>query len=269
MSASPVTWVLEAGAFPKSHQAMNDAVLAAGHQVCLWKDDWWLNGRWPQLSGSAVVFHGCLGNAARIREKISWRPGAYCNVAAFHCSAWYPAARKWLLHRQWKMLPASQLVADPSSQLQEIGAGETVFIRPDSPLKPFSGRVLKCDAISLKALDHGYYFDEANLPVIIAPTRKVDREWRYVIVGRQVVAGSAYAADGRSALPDSPSGAPWQYAAQVAENLAPPDAVYVLDVCESEGDLQLIELNPFSGADLYGCNLAEVVAAVSRVAALG
>jgi hypothetical protein len=30
-------------------------------------------------------------------------------------------------------------------------------VRPDSPLKPFSGRVLRSDQISLATLDRGFY----------------------------------------------------------------------------------------------------------------
>jgi hypothetical protein len=45
---------------------------------------------------------------------------------------------------------------------------------------------------------------------------------------------------------------------------APAD-VYVLDVCESDGDLRLIEINPFGGADLYACDAISVVRAVTDV----
>jgi hypothetical protein len=47
---TPVTWVLEAEVFPETHTAMRDAVLAAQHQVVLWKDDW-LQGETLAVSG--------------------------------------------------------------------------------------------------------------------------------------------------------------------------------------------------------------------------
>lgn len=141
-----------------------------------------------------------------------------------------------------------------------------MFVRPDSPLKPFSGRVLSAEAVSLPALDHGFYFDDPTLPVIVAPVQAVGREWRYVVVNRQIVAGSAYEADGRLALPDEPGGEPWMFASQIAAELPPPEAVYVLDLCEVDGHLRLLELNPFSGADLYACQAENVVRAVSEAA---
>jgi hypothetical protein len=39
-----------------------------------------------------------------------------------------------------------------------------------------------------------------------------------------------------------------------------------MDVCEADGQLWLLELNPFSGADLYACNCQDIVAAVGGAA---
>jgi hypothetical protein len=40
---------------------------------------------------------------------------------------------------------------------------------------------------------HGFYFDDVRLPVVVAPVQPVEREWRYVVVDRSVVAVSALA----------------------------------------------------------------------------
>ncbi len=39
-----------------------------------------------------------------------------------------------------------------------------------------------------------------------------------------------------------------------------------MDLCESAGELRLLGLNPFSGADLYASSAPEITAAVSAVA---
>jgi hypothetical protein len=266
-SSEKLAWVLEPEVFSdESFRRMREAVIEAGHEVIPWNDEWWTSGRWPRLADRKAIFHGSLGNAAQIRQTLPWRPGAYCDVRAFHCSSWYPLAAEWLVHRQWSLVSVETLVGDPRASLASLGGPGSVFVRPDSPLKPFSGRVLRADAIDLKALDHGLYYDDLQLPVIVAPVRALGREWRYVVADRRVVAGSAYSAEGRDALPDDPAGAPWQLAAHIAQQLAPPEDVYVLDLCEADGELRLLELNPFSGADLYACSRAAVVAAVSQLA---
>jgi hypothetical protein len=125
-------------------------------------------------------------------------------------------------------------------------------MRPDSPLKPFSGRVLPSTGISLKALDHGFYFDDPRIPVVVAPVRQVEAEWRYVVVAGKVVAGSGCSRDRKAMQPEVDGTEHWRFAAEVAGSLAAPEDVYVMDVCRADGRLWLLELNPFSGADLYG-----------------
>ena len=91
-------------------------------------------------------------------------------------------------------------------------------------------------------------------------------EWRYVVVEGRVVAGSAYEPAGRSARAADPSGEPWSLASRIGGTLAAPEATYVMDICDSDAGLRLLELNPFSGADLYACDRDAVVAAVSKCA---
>jgi len=263
---TPVSWVLEPDVFPTRYSAIVEAVGRAGHAVIRWKDDWWSTGKWPGLADHTVVFHGSLGTAARIRTELPWRPGAFCNTAAFECTAWYPHARDWLLHRQWQTVAANVLTDNPDVALQSLGLPDEVFVRPNSPLKPFAGRVLRRDRITLAALDYGFYYDDPTIAVVVTPVRNIGQEWRYVVVRRSVVAGSAYEADGRVALPDDPSGQPWAFASEVAAGLNPPEEVYVMDVCEADGRFWLLELNPFSGADLYACSADDVVVAVSDAA---
>jgi ATP-grasp domain, R2K clade family 3 len=261
-----VTWVLEADVFPASHSRMLAAVRDVSAEAVLWRDEWLADESWPRLSGRVVIFHGSLGNAAVVAERLPWRPGSFCDAQGFRCSRWYPRADRWLLHRTWALSSVEELATTADDVLARIGAPEAFFVRPDSPLKPFSGRVLQRDQISLAALDYGFYYEDKQLPVIVAPVRAVHREWRYVVVAGEVVAGSAYQANGRSSLPDEPSGEPWAFASAVARQIDAPQDVLVLDVCEADGGLFLLEINPFGGADLYACDRVAVVAAVSRFA---
>lgn len=264
--SAAVTWVLERDVFTEGREPFLRALASSGARTVDWDDAWWRTGQGPELRDGPVVFRGCLGNAARIAEELPWRPGAFCDERAFRCSSWYPRARRWLVHATWALTTVQELVAEPARALDPIGSPARFFARPDSPLKPFSGRVLHRDALSLEALDHGFYYEDASLPVVVAPLCEIGREWRFVVARREVVAGSAYEADGRTASCDDISGGPRQFAQAVAEELEPPEDVFVLDVCEVGPELRLLELNPFSGADLYACDPDRVVERVSRVA---
>jgi hypothetical protein len=53
----------------------------------------------------------------------------------------------------------------------------------------------------------------------------------------------------------------------LAEARWQPDPIFMLDVCESAGQLWLVELNGFSCSWLYECDLSAVVARASELAA--
>lgn len=258
-----ITWVFETEAFAKG-DCLLKAAKEAGQRVINWQDDWWSTQAWPTISGTCI-FHGSLGNADRIHRELPWQPGAFCKTQNFYCSSWYSASTRLLLHERWLVLPAAQAVEQAEELFDRIGDGESLFVRPDSPLKPFSGRVVKSGEFTLRKLDHGFYYDDENISVIVAPVQDVKREWRFVVVDRAVITGSAYQADGRTALVDSLSEPAWEFASQVAMEIPSPESVYVLDVCETSQGLRLLELNPFSGADLYHCDGAKIVQAISAM----
>jgi len=252
------TWVLEREVFSDGDQALADAVLEADGQVLEWKDEWWLDGRWPKLRGP-VVFHGSLANADRIARELPWKPGAFCATERFACSAWWPAVADRLVASSYLVTTVSDLV----EKGPPVEFGDRVFVRPDSPLKPFSGRVLGHDQVSLLTLDHGFYYDDEQLPVVVAPAIEIGAEWRFVVAAGRIVTGSGYTAEGRSASESvPPEHAAWLCAADVVAELDDPEPVFIVDVAELHGEMRVLELNPFSGADLYNCNRQAVVDAV-------
>lgn len=263
---STVTWVLESEVFPKSHQPLRGAIRRAGHQLVDWSDTWWQDGIPSRIGDGSTLFHGSLANAAAVNDRLSWRPGAFCDTSAFRCSKWFTSAGEWLLHTKWQILPADEFVDSAASVCGDLGCIDQVFVRPDSPLKPFSGRVLNVDQVSLAALDYGFYFEDDAIPVVVAPVLNVGREWRFVVVGSRVIAGSAYDASTRSAISDQSASTAWQFAGTVAASMPPPADVYILDVCEVDDELRLLEINPFGGADLYACDADDIVRYVSRCA---
>ncbi len=261
-----ITWILETDIFTDHDSRLSEAAEAQGDEIIKWDDGWIQQRRFPSPSNSFVVFHGSLGNASQITNWTPWKPGSFCTTQNYDCSAWYPNCQRWLLHQIWIMTTVSKFVGDPDSFFDELGMSKAVFVRPDSPLKPFSGRVIGRDNVSLKALDYGFYYEDENLPIVVAPVATVSAEWRFVVIQGKVVAGSAYEAVRRTEAGTITSGKEWQQAQVVTESIPAPDIAYVLDLCESEGQLRLLELNPFSGADHYACDRVAIVDAMSELA---
>lgn len=260
-----INWVLEREIFNDNHDRLAEAAIKAGHQVIAWDDRWWENHKWPALKDDPTIFHGSLENADKIALKRPWCPGAFCHTHAFECHNWYEKAGPWLLHEKWTFSTVSEFISRPERFLVEIGSPKRFFVRPDSPLKPFSGRVLQSDTLSFEALDYGFYYDDRNLPIVIAPVSAVGQEWRFVVAGHKVLTSSSYEAANRTESNSERPAELLEYAKEIAEALLPPDPIYILDVCDSRGKFKLIEMNPFSGADLYGCDREVIVSAVEGI----
>jgi hypothetical protein len=214
-------WLLESDVFAVGPHPLTTAVRRAGHRVLVWRDDWWsVPDELPAPTDERVLFHGSLANAGRIAALGRWDPGAYCATARLSCSAWYPQATRWLANASHVFSTVRELVAEPervaapleptSGRLRPPSiqgrlrpaspafASGRVFVRPDGCLKPFSGRVVALAGLTPGHLDHGFYYDDLDLPIVIAPVQTLGREWRFVAAG-VVVASSAYEAVGRRA----------------------------------------------------------------------
>lgn len=260
-SGDDVVWLIETGVFPRSAPAVIAALEARGVAFVPFVD-----GEPASMAeGRCVLFWGSLGAAYEQRVAARWRPGAIGDPDRFRCSVYQAELAPLLANAGAVFTTVAALVADAGRVLAPLGSPARVFVRPDSALKPFAGRQLATAALSLAALDHGFYYDDEELPIVVSTVKRVGREWRFVVADGAVVAGGEYGADrqGRgTVVPDAARA----IAAAVASGAWQAAPLYVVDVGEVAGDMRVMELNPFSGADLYECDAGAVVAAATAVA---
>jgi hypothetical protein len=139
-----------------------------------------------------------------------------------------------------------------------------VFARPNSVEKLFTGRCVGEENFAVALAPTRY--DPITL-VVIAEPQRIGREWRLVIAGNAIVAASQYMEQGQTAItPGCPN-----TVCEFVQNMLNevdwcPDPIFMMDVCESEGNLYLLELNSFSCSGLYRCDMTEVVAVASDIA---
>ena len=259
-----ITWILESEVYRDKHQSLKKALDQYQIRHLEWQDEWLQTKQFPNIDSEKVIFHGCLANAHLLFNEKIWSPGAYCDVERFLCSSWYNQAKGWLIQDNWKLTTVKKLVESPYSETEHIKT-EEFFVRPNSPLKPFSGRVLNKNTVSYQALDFGFYFNNEDEEIVISDLKSISKEWRYVVCNNRIITGSSYLADNRSASGDDWKGTPFITAQDIARQLLPPEEIYIMDICYSNGDYKLLELNPFSGADLYSCNREDIVRAINSL----
>jgi hypothetical protein len=104
--------------------------------------------------------------------------------------------------------------------------------------------------------------------IVVAEPHAIRREWRLVVAGNDVIAGSQYAEDGERAIQPGCPDEVRDFASAILEHVRwRPDEIFMFDVGRTPKGLKLVELNSFSCSWLYACDLAAVVEDASWLAA--
>ncbi len=232
------------------HRALRDPALAADGRVL--------------ADGDRVIGYGTFPFARQIQLHRRWVPGAWCDPANLDCTTYFAYLGEFLLNRNYAVMPGVEAIRQRDWLFGVFGRDGKVFARPTGCQKLFTGRCTDLDAFAAGLSPTRY--DPATLVVVAGP-RVIGREWRLVVTGDSVVAGSQYAADGQKVVaPGCPAEVTGFVEGMLAEVRWRPGPIFMADVCEADGRLWLVELNGFSCSWLYGCDLAAVVGAASDLA---
>lgn len=262
-----LTWILEPNVFGKKFVEFENAIKNAGHNIIYWCEEYSNPVNVPDtlrwLQGPAV-FYGSLGVAEHINSNWFFIPGTFGALDKFNCEVYYPKVLSWRFDCDYIFSTVGDICRSTDC-LAELSRPKEVFIRPTSPLKQFSGRIIDTNNITLQALDYGYYYDNLDLKILIAPVQKIFCEWRIVVIDHKVITGCSYSADTRESNYNKIINEVLEFAQKIAIDIKFSSA-YILDICESEDGLKLLELNPFSGSDLYDCDYTLIVKAIGEYA---
>jgi hypothetical protein len=214
--------------------------------------------------GDCIVGYGTFPFARQIQLHRRWTPGAWCDPVNLDCSCYFAPFGKFLLSQRYTIMSAVEAVRQRDRLYEEFGPDDEVFARPTGCNKVFTGRCIFRDDFA-SGLSPAT-FDPATQVVVAAP-REIGREWRLVVADDRVVAASRYAVGGSKSVE---AGCPAEVRAFAESMLAEvrwrPDPLFMMDICESDGRLWLVELNGFSCSWLYACDVEAVVAAAADLA---
>jgi hypothetical protein len=173
-----------------------------------------------------------------------------------------PAIFRWSAYREgWKetMLSSDGNVVNLSTARALLRERVSAFIRPDFDSKAFDGGVY--DAVGLTRATEGAHVNEAT-PVVVASPIKIEAEWRFFIVDREVVGCSEYRRWGRISTQGSVPRAAMDLAAESASNWSPAD-IYCLDLAATADRLGIVEANCFNASRFYAAVIDRVLQAVN------
>lgn len=216
---------------------------------------------------SCVVTHGDLDLVSRVIAHGDWSPGAFATFENFACESYYPHFGRRLLNHDHVTLPFGEFLQQAGSLFDRFGRDDRLFVRPNSPLKSFTGQTI--DRASLvKDLEFiAFQGIRADAKVVVSSAKDILAEWRFVVTERSVVAGSQYKLNREAAVASRCDVAAIQFAKDTISVDYSPDPVWILDICQTtDGDFHILEIGGFSHSNLYACDKRLVAGAVSQIA---
>ncbi len=265
-----LVWLIEAGVYGADADPLLAEVRHQGMTAelvpfqALQKEKSLVVGGRPLGDGDCVIGYGTFPFAREIQLHRRWLPGAWCNPANLDCTTYFAHFGKFLLNQHYAILPGVEAIRQRDWLFEVLGKDDEVFARPTGCHKVFTGRCVFKDDFAA-ALGPTRY-DPATLVVVAAP-REIGREWRLVVAGDRVVAGSQYAIEGsKSVEPGCPGEVRAFAESMLVEIHWRPDPIFMMDIAESGGRLWLVEINGFSCSWLYQCDLRAVVSTVGDLA---
>ena len=270
-----VGWLIDASVFDTYHDELCTAVSQQGYSVVSinrpnppygWDDVDSYRKAFPK--GACVIAHADIDLVSRIAEAKLWTPGVFGTAPHFFCSHYYAHFGRFLLNRDYVMLPYSELPRCRDFLFDTLGRDDRLFVRPDSPLKIFTGSTISRSTFDRDFEFMGFYDFPTESLVVVSSPKAIAAEWRYVVADGKIVSGSQYVEHGAEGSVPTTDPCALDFAKAVVASGYQPDPVWVLDVCRTDdGGYHLLEIGGFSFSNLYGCDKEAVVQAVSAVAA--
>ena len=186
----------------------------------------------------------------------------YGKPSQFNCSDYYPKYSDCLLNSTYLLVDLQSFLNSKDFYFDALGP--TAFVRPDTGDKAFTGSVISKNTTK-HDLRRCIFEGMMDGMILLAPTQKIEEEYRFVVVGGKVITGSVYKVKKWGHLEfyekEIKKGGTLQYAQEIVDTHFQPSYAYTMDVCLVSGQLKVLELNSFSHAGLYKSNIKKIVEA--------
>jgi len=144
--------------------------------------------------------------------------------------------------------------------------GKSIFIRPDSGSKSFTGKVIpKRDFdLEMDCMKQLYNTSDDEL-ILVSTPKQILEESRFIICDNEAISYSRYQIKGEHKVDTNTSKQCIDFVNNILEFQAwTPEEIFTLDVALTPKGPKIIELNSFSCAGWYACDEKTIIDTVSR-----
>lgn len=110
-----------------------------------------------------------------------------------------------------------------------------------------------------KSLDYGFYYDDLKLLIVVVFIWIVGCEWCFVIVNGVVIVGFGYDLLMCIVVLIEFDDFVIKFVVLIVVEVFVLCSVYIMDVCECDGEFRFVEYNLFGGVDFYVCKLDVII----------
>jgi hypothetical protein len=209
-----------------------------------------------------VVFYGSLNLVKDVQRRFPGKffPFAWCDLNSFKCSFYYQYFGKYILQQEYAIYPFKEL---PRLKDYIFKNHESLFFRPDDNDKPFDGQIVAKPNFDAWFSLASYYNPKDYSLALVAPYKIIEKEYRFVIYNRKVIASSKYK-DNNIFDPTTESD---PHAIAFAENVCKeiewqPHPLYVMDIGSTNHNYFIIEIGSVNCAGFYKADIPPILNAM-------
>lgn len=150
------------------------------------------------------------------------------------------------------------------AEAMKLTEGE-FFMKPDNDLKDFCGSEVSAQGIRkfYDQVSAGGFTFGTDIPVVLCPLKNTGWEYRLFMIENYAIGSSSYKLKTMIRQDKPVPSEVFDFARSVADQWRPDD-VYVMDVCETDSGLKVVEFNCFNASGFYACDVENIVQQVSQ-----
>ena len=211
----------------------------------------------PECGPHAIVMGSTT--LARVAETRDWSPGVFTNDDFDY--------RSYMEHYGNYMMNNEAIICEFGNVKSPW---DRFFFRPCADSKTFAGTIKTAGDVdawadSVKAIEQENYTTiDSKTPVVVAPIKKIYKEYRFFIVDGKVITGSQYKMGDKVKYQNEPVSFASAQFAQVITNIWSPDEAFVLDIALTPDGFKVLEVNCFNSAGYYAIDIQKLVDAVMK-----